>query len=38
MSWTPGIVLDYARALSHVVALPERLAGATQRTGHTKKD
>lgn len=25
MAWTPGIVLDYARALSHVVALPQRL-------------
>lgn len=25
MAWTPGIVLDYARALSYIVALPERL-------------
>lgn len=25
MAWTPGIVLDYARALSHVVTLPKRL-------------
>ncbi len=25
MAWTPGIVLDYARALSYILALPERL-------------
>ena len=25
MAWTPGIVLDYARALSYLVALPGRL-------------
>jgi hypothetical protein len=25
MAWTPGIVLDYARALAHVIALPRRL-------------
>jgi uncharacterized membrane protein HdeD (DUF308 family) len=25
MAWTPGVVLDYARALSYVVTLPERL-------------
>ena len=28
MAWTPGLVLDYARALSHVLALPDRLAPA----------
>lgn len=28
MAWTPGVVLDYARALSYVVALPERLGRA----------
>ena len=26
MAWTPGLVLDYARALSVVIALPTRLA------------
>ncbi|MEP9352232.1 protease [Xanthobacter sp. KR7-65] len=25
MAWTPGLVLDYARALSYIVTLPERL-------------
>lgn len=25
MAWTPGIVLDYVRALAYVVALPERM-------------
>jgi hypothetical protein len=25
MAWTPGIVLDYARALRHVIRLPQRL-------------
>ena len=25
MAWTPGIVLDYARALSYIVALPRQL-------------
>jgi hypothetical protein len=25
MAWTPGLVLDYARALAHLIALPERL-------------
>jgi hypothetical protein len=25
MAWTPGIVLDYARALSYLLALPDRL-------------
>ena len=25
MTWTPGIVLDYARALRHIIALPARL-------------
>lgn len=24
MAWTPGIVLDYARALSHIITLPDR--------------
>ncbi len=31
MTWTPGIVLDYARALSHVVALPPRLGRGPRR-------
>lgn len=26
MAWTPGIVLDYARALSHIITLPDRTA------------
>lgn len=26
MAWTPGLALDYARALSHLVDLPRRLA------------
>ena len=25
MAWTPGIVLDYARALRHIISLPARL-------------
>lgn len=25
MAWTPGIVLDYARALRHIIRLPQRL-------------
>jgi hypothetical protein len=29
MAWTPGIVLDYARALSYLVALPGRLGLTT---------
>ena len=33
MAWTPGLVLDYARALSHVLALPDRLAPTRPRTG-----
>lgn len=31
MAWTPGMVLDYARALSYIVALPERIVGGVQR-------
>ncbi|WP_421994663.1 protease [Reyranella sp.] len=25
MAWTPGMVLDYSRALKHIIALPDRL-------------
>jgi hypothetical protein len=25
MAWTPGIVLDYARAVAHVITLARRL-------------
>lgn len=32
MAWTPGIVLDYARALSYLLALPERLGMTPPRT------
>lgn len=28
MAWTPGIVLDYARAVSHIIRLPQILAAA----------
>jgi uncharacterized membrane protein HdeD (DUF308 family) len=31
MAWTPGLVLDYARALSVVIALPTRLAKRGRR-------
>jgi hypothetical protein len=30
MAWTPGIVLDYARALAYLLALPDRLGLARQ--------
>lgn len=30
MAWTPGLALDYARALSHLVELPRRLARGSQ--------
>ena len=32
MAWTPGMVLDYARALRHIIGLPERLRGGRRRT------
>lgn len=31
MAWTPGIVLDYARAIAYLLALPERLGMAPAR-------
>jgi uncharacterized membrane protein HdeD (DUF308 family) len=31
MAWTPGIVLDYARALAYLLALPDRLGMAPPR-------
>jgi hypothetical protein len=31
MAWTPGIVLDYARALAYLLALPDRLGLAPPR-------
>jgi uncharacterized membrane protein HdeD (DUF308 family) len=33
MAWTPGIVLDYARALAYLLALPDRLGMAPSRRG-----
>lgn len=32
MAWTPGIVLDYARALSLIVALPQRIRPKAYRS------
>jgi hypothetical protein len=32
MAWTPGIVLDYARALSQIVVLPQRLRPQRNRS------
>ena len=37
MAWTPGIVLDYARALSYIVALPRRLGLERDRLGWTPR-
>ena len=31
MAWTPGIVLDYARALAYLLALPDRLGRVPSR-------
>lgn len=35
MAWTPGIVLDYARALAYLLALPDRLGVARPRRSDT---
>ena len=37
MAWTPGIVLDYARALRHIIALPERLGKGGHRTAMLRR-
>lgn len=37
MAWTPGIVLDYVRALAYVVALPERIHSAAQTEEEKRK-
>lgn len=34
MAWTPGLLLDYARALSYIISLPQREPSKNNNAGH----